>query len=181
MSELYGRRLPTLLGVFGMSCFQIGVSIGPNLYTIMICRFLAGIFGSAPLAVISGCLADFWNPVERGPALGIFSIMTFAGPLLAPVIGGFITDSYLGWRWSEWITVIFGFFSFAVGFVFIPETYHPLILSKHAARIRRETQDWAVHAKAEEEEINTRVILEAYLLRPFKMIWQEPILVLVTL
>ena len=181
MSELYGRRLPVLLGVFAMSCFQVGVAVARNLYTIMLCRFFAGTFGSAPLAVIGGCLADFWSPVERGPAFGLFSITTFAGPLLAPVIGGFITDSYLSWRWSEWITVIFGFFCFGVGFVFLPETHHPLILSKHARRIRRETQDWTVHAKAEEEEINARVILEVYLLRPFKMIWQEPILLLVTL
>jgi DHA1 family multidrug resistance protein-like MFS transporter len=26
----------------------------------------------------------------------------FTGPLLAPFIGGFIVESYLGWRWTEW-------------------------------------------------------------------------------
>ena len=58
-SELSGRLIPLLIGVFGMSCFQIGVAVAQNLYTIMICHFLAGLFGCLPLAVISGALAEF--------------------------------------------------------------------------------------------------------------------------
>lgn len=147
----------------------------------MICRFFAGFFGCSPLAVVSGALADFWDPVERGAALGMFAMMTFVGPVLAPIIGSFITISYLGWRWTEWITVIFGFFAFGLGLFLLPETYHPLILQSQARRIRYETKNWAIHAAADETEINAQVIAQKYLFRPFKMIWQEPILVLVTL
>ena len=43
-SELSGRHIALLVGVFGMSCFQIGVAVAPNLYTRMICDFLAGLF-----------------------------------------------------------------------------------------------------------------------------------------
>ncbi|KAL9128600.1 MAG: hypothetical protein Q9217_002765 [Psora testacea] len=181
LSELYGRRLPLLLGVFGMSVLQVGVAVAQNLYTIFLCRFFAGLFGSSTLAVIAGALADFWDPVQRGPALGLFSIMTFAGPVLGPVVGGFIVDSYLGWRWTEWITVFLGFFSFALGFICLPETYHPLILQNNARRLRHETKNWALHSKADEEHISPRVIAEQYLFRPFKMFWMEPILVLITL
>ncbi len=181
MSELYGRRPPLLLGVLGMCFFQIGVATAQNLYTIMICRFFGGLFGSSPLAVVAGAFADFWDPVERGSALGIFSVMTFAGPVLAPVCGGFINQSYLGWRWTEWITVIFGFATFFLGLLTLPETYTPLVLQANAKRLRIETKNWALHATADETEITMKVIVEKYLLRPFIMIWQEPILVLVTL
>ena len=113
--------------------------------------------------------------------MGLFSIMTFAGPVLAPVVGSFIDESYLGWRWPEWITIFFGFACLIPGFWLLPETYHPLILQKEAKRLRFETGNWAIHAKADEMEINASVILDTYLLRPFKMFFLEPILVLITL
>jgi len=36
----------------------------------------------------------------RGLAVAVFSATVFMGPLFAPFIGGFIVDSYLGWRWT---------------------------------------------------------------------------------
>jgi len=55
-------------------------------------------FGSAPLAIIGGALADFWGPVERGFALGLFSGAIFIGPIARPIVGGSISKTYLGWR-----------------------------------------------------------------------------------
>ena len=108
LSELYGRRVPLFIGILGMSCFEIGVAVALNLETIMICRFFAGVFGSAPLAVVGGALSDFWNPVERGVTVGVYSMCTFVGPVAAPIIGGYVAESYLGWRWTEYIAVIMG-------------------------------------------------------------------------
>ncbi len=86
--------------------FQIPVAVSQNIYTIMLCRFFGGTFGSSTLAVVGGALADFWGPVERGFALGLFSGATFVGPVAGPIAGEFITKSYLGWRWTAWITMI---------------------------------------------------------------------------
>ena len=108
LSELYGRRLPLFIGTLAMCLFQVGVATARNVYTIMICRFFAGLFGSAPLAVVGGSLADFWDPVERGVTVGIYSMCTFIGPVAAPIIGGYVAESYLGWRWTEYIAVILG-------------------------------------------------------------------------
>lgn len=108
ISELYGRRVPLLIGTGAMCLFQVGVAVAQNVYTIMICRFFAGLFGSAPLAVVGGSLADFWDPVERGVTVGIYTMCTFIGPVAAPIIGGYIAESYLGWRWTEYVAVIMG-------------------------------------------------------------------------
>lgn len=108
LSELYGRRLPLYVGTLGMCLFQVGVAVALNAYTIMICRFFAGLFGSAPLAVVGGSLADFWDPVARGVTVGIYTMCTFVGPVAAPIMGGYIVESYLGWRWTEYISVIMG-------------------------------------------------------------------------
>lgn len=108
LSELYGRRLPLLIGVGAMGCFQVGVAVAQNVYTIFICRFFAGVFGVSPLCVVGGALADFWNPVQRGATVGIYAMCTFVGPVAAPIMGGYVVESWLGWRWTEYVSVIMG-------------------------------------------------------------------------
>jgi len=44
--------------------------------------------------------ADMYGNETRGLAVAVFSATVFMGPLFAPFIGGFIVDSYLGWRWT---------------------------------------------------------------------------------
>ena len=147
----------------------------------MLCRFVGGLFGSAPLAIIGGTLADFWGPVERGFALGLFAGATFIGPVAGPIMGGFITQSYLGWRWTAWITLIMAAFFGPLAFLICPESYAPVLLQRKAAKIRFETKNWAIHAPADENQINAKAIVNKYLLRPFIMMALEPILVLITI
>lgn len=77
---------------------------------------------------------------QRGLAITVFSMTVFSGPLLAPFIGGFIVDSYLGWRWTEYITAIMGFLGLGLSLVFLEETYPPVILVNKAADLRRRTK-----------------------------------------
>lgn len=54
--------------------------------------------------------------------------MVFSGPFVAPFIGGFITTSYLGWRWTEYLVAILGFSAFTLNLLFLEESYPPIIL-----------------------------------------------------
>ncbi|KAB2571733.1 putative transporter [Lasiodiplodia theobromae] len=180
-SELYGRKYPLFFGFFVFSIFQIPVAVAQNLQTIMICRFFGGFFGSAPLAIVGGALADFWDPIDRGIAVCIFAGATFIGPVAGPIVGGFITMSHLGWRWTEYITAIMGFFFGTIGLFVVPETYAPVLLQRRAKNLRYETGNWAIHSKHDELRVDLKSIGRKYILRPFAMIFLEPILLLVTL
>lgn len=181
LSELYGRKAPLFFGFTVFAIFQIPVAVAQNIYTIMLCRFFGGMFGSAPLAIVGGALADFWGPVERGFALGLFSGATFIGPVAGPIAGGFITQSHLGWRWTAWLTLIMASFFGLVAFLLCPESYPPVLLQRKAAKKRFETRNWAIHAPADERQVNIREIINKFLLRPFVMLALEPILVLITI
>ncbi|KAI9702586.1 MAG: Citrinin biosynthesis cluster MFS transporter mrr1 [Candelina mexicana] len=181
LSELYGRTLPLYLGFVVFIIMQVPVAVAQNIETIMLCRFLGGAFGSAPLAVVGGALADFWGPVDRGIAVCIFAAATFIGPVAGPIMGGFITKSYLGWRWTAYITLIMGSFFCSIALLVIPETYGPVLLQRRAKKIRFETKNWAIHARADENKVDFHNIAVRYLLRPFTMLVLEPILVLVTI
>jgi DHA1 family multidrug resistance protein-like MFS transporter len=147
----------------------------------MLCRFFGGVFASAPLAIVGGALADFWGPVDRGVAVCVFASATFIGPILGPILGGFITQSYLGWRWTAWITLIMASFFGTIGLFIVPESSHNKILQNRAKKLRYETQNWAIHAKADENRVDFHAIIHTYLFRPFIMLIREPILLLITI
>jgi DHA1 family multidrug resistance protein-like MFS transporter len=126
LSELYGRRPIFLVTMFVYMCLQIGDALGKNIETVLIIRFLAGTFAAAPLTNCGGLIADIWDPVGRGPAMSVFSASVFVGPVMGPIIGGFVTQSYLGWRWVFWVMGIFALSCFVLVAFLLPETYAPI-------------------------------------------------------
>ncbi|GAB7360116.1 hypothetical protein MBLNU230_g7879t1 [Neophaeotheca triangularis] len=180
-SELFGRKIPLFTGFFIFAIFNIPVAVAQNIWTVMICRFFGGFFASAPLAIVGGALADFFGPVDRGIAVCIFAGATFIGPVAGPIVGGFVTMSYLGWRWTAYLTAIMAFAFGFIGWFIVDESLAPVLLSRRAKKIRFQTQNWAVRAPMDEKEVNAKELLQKYLFRPFVMLAMEPILVLVTL
>jgi DHA1 family multidrug resistance protein-like MFS transporter len=179
MSEVLGRKIPLFFGFALFAIFQIPVALAQNITTICVGRFLGGFFASAPLAVTGGALADLWDPIPRSYAICVFAAGGFAGPVAGPIAGGFITESHLGWRWTSWITLIMAGFLGTVGFLVIPETSAARILQLRAQRERKAGNIHA-YAKADENKLTMKTVVNVYLLRPFIMFSQEPILALVT-
>lgn len=89
--------------------------------------------------------------------------------------------SYLGWRWTAWLTLIMAGSFGLIGLFIVPETFAPILLQKRAKKIRYETKNWAIHSELDEKEVDFKEIAEKYLLRPFTMLALEPILLLITL
>jgi multidrug resistance protein len=181
LSELYGRKYPLFIGYALFAIFQIPVAVAKNVQTILVCRFLMGLLGCSPLAVVGGAMADFWDPVDRAIAIAMFSAATFVGPVLGPIVGGFLTDSYLGWRWTAWITLIASGSFGTIAWFIVPETYHPVLLQRRAARLRRETGNEALHAFLDNHKPTLSDIVRKYFFRPVQMLFLEPILILITL
>ncbi|KAK9248825.1 major facilitator superfamily domain-containing protein [Lipomyces tetrasporus] len=180
-SELSGRRIPMIFGMLGFSIFQIAIARAQDLQTIMICRFFGGFFGASALTVVPATFADIIGNRWRGTAMVMFVAAVFCGPLIAPVAGSFIVASYLGWRWTEYITTIMGFTGFAGIVLFIDETYPPTVLVYKAAKLRRLTGNWGIHARQEQVELDLKELLEKNFSRPIRMLATEPILLLITI
>ena len=180
-SELYGRKLPLFLGYFAFVLFQIPVALAQDVRTILIFRFLGGVASSGSPAIVGGYLADFLRPVERGVAIAIFAATTLIGPSVGVIVGSIILQSSLGWRWTAWISMIMGIVFGIIGWIVVPETYVPVLLKRKAQRLRLKTKRWDLHSKLEETPVSMQDFAVRYLTRPFVMLAQEPILVLMTL
>jgi MFS transporter, DHA1 family, multidrug resistance protein len=181
LSELKGRKLPLVISMFGFSIFQIGVAAAKDLQTIMLCRFWGGFFAACPLAVVAAVFSDMFDNRTRGLAITVFSMTVFTGPLLAPFIGGFIVSSYLGWRWTEWLTAIMGFLAFGLDLIFLEETYPPVVLIEKASELRRRTKNWGIHAKQEEIEVDFSELVTKNFSRPMRLLVTEPIVLLLSI
>lgn len=181
LSELYGRKMPVLVSMFGFTIFSFAVAAAKDIQTIMLCRFFSGFIGAGPFAVVGAAFADMFGNETRGKAIAIFSLMVFCGPILAPVVGGFISYSKLGWRWTEYITGIMGALSVVLDVFLYQESYHPIILVYKAREIRTRTGNWGVYAPHEQIEFNGSEIVQNNLSRPLVMLFTEPILFLLTL
>ena len=180
LSELRGRRMPLWLSMFGFSIFQVAVAVAKDLQTVLICRFWGGFCGACPLAVVAAVFSDMFDNHTRGLAITLFAMTVFSGPLLAPFIGGFIVESHLGWRWTEYFTAIIGFVAFGLNLIFLQETYPPVILIEKAAELRRRTKNWGIHAKQEEIEVDFRELVTKNFSRPLRLLFTEPIVFLLS-
>ncbi|KAI7548545.1 MFS general substrate transporter [Hortaea werneckii] len=180
-SELYGRKQPLVISSFLFSIFHIAVAVAKDAQTVFIGRFFGGFFGAAPLTVVGAVFADMYNNRQRGLAITAFAMTVFCGPLLSPFVGGFIDMSYLGWRWTEYLTAILGFAGLVLTMFFFDESYPPIILVNKAADLRRRTKNWGIHAKQEEIEVDWEELIQKNLSRPMRMLFTEPIVLLLSI
>jgi len=180
MSEQMGRRLPIVLGLFGLVVFSFACATAKDFQTLVLSRFFAGALGASTISVTPVIPADIFTAQMRGKGITIIVLMIIAGPMLAPVIGGYISSSYLGWRWTFYILGIIASFLLILATFFLPETYAATILVSRAKRIRSYTGNWMVVAKLETQEFAMSDLIERTLLRPIRMLFVEPILLLIS-
>lgn len=135
LSEFFGRRWIFYITFTFYLIFNFLCAFAPNFGGLLVGRFLTGTFASAPLSNAPGVLADIWGPMERGNAMAAFSMMTFIGPSLGPVISGFL-ELKKDWRWCFYVLLWLGGVTELLMFT-IPETLPSIVLRNKARRIRR--------------------------------------------
>jgi DHA1 family multidrug resistance protein-like MFS transporter len=184
LSENHGRSNVYIGTTAAYILFSLGQPLARNIETVLVTRFFAGLFASASLTVPAGSIADVWEPVGRGRAVSIYSATVFVGPILGPIIGGFVISSRLGWKWVFWIPIILAAAALPFIVFILPETCAPAILSRKSKRLRNSGHPFAYSQQeidAKEAASSFRDVLNRTILRPFIMLSLEPILILITL
>ncbi|EIW67873.1 hypothetical protein TREMEDRAFT_33081 [Tremella mesenterica DSM 1558] len=168
VSEVYGRKLAIVPPLFIFICFSAATATAQDLQTIFITRFFAGVFGSAPVTIVGGGLADIYNQRQRGSAIVVYSLCIVGGPTVAPIIGIAVSQA-LSWRWTAYIPVILTSIITSLDFFFLPETSHASILTEKARRIRLRTKRWGLHSAHEEKDLSLKNFFHKMLIIPLKM------------
>jgi DHA2 family multidrug resistance protein len=121
LANKFGRKRVLMVAVVGFVTASVLCGIAQSLVQIVVFRLLQGFFGAALVPLGQSVLLDIYTVEERGSAMALFGVSVMVGPVLGPVIGGWLTDHY-SWRWVFYINVPLGMLAFAGISFFLTET-----------------------------------------------------------
>jgi DHA2 family multidrug resistance protein len=110
LSSVLGRKNYFRGSVVGFTVSSVLCGLAPNLGALVFFRVLQGLFGGGLLTASQAILADAFEPEELGTAMAIYGIAMIVGPIIGPLVGGWITD-HASWRWIFFINLPMGLIS----------------------------------------------------------------------
>jgi MFS family permease len=119
---LYGRRITYLtcmvLGVCGALWMARVQTTEDSIWN----QLFVGASEACAEANVQLSLSDLFFQHQRGTVLGIYVLATSIGTYLGPLVGGYIADSNMGWRWIGWWSVIISSGTIIVCYFTLEET-----------------------------------------------------------
>ncbi len=96
LADRFGRK-PIMIGGFVLFAIaSIGCALATNIETLILCRFLQALGGSAGPVLGRAAIRDIYTPREAAKILAILASIMALAPAVAPTIGGLLTAG-LGW------------------------------------------------------------------------------------
>jgi DHA2 family multidrug resistance protein len=118
LANQFGRRRILLISVTGFTFFSFLCGIAPNLPALIIFRIFQGATGGGLQPLSQAILLEAFPPEQRGKAMAFWALGIVVAPMLGPVLGGWITDSY-SWRWLFYINLPIGVAAVIMASLFI--------------------------------------------------------------
>ena len=115
----FGLKRLFLVSVAGFTVASMLCGMAQSLVEIVLFRILQGLFGAALVPLSQTVLINI-NPKERqGSAMALWGVAVMAGPVLGPVLGGWLTEAY-SWRYVFYINLPIGTLTFLGMSAFLP-------------------------------------------------------------
>src|SRR5947207_5415243 len=118
LAATFGRKRLLMLSVTGFTVSSFLCGIAPNLGSLIAFRILQGATGGALQPLSQAVLLESFEPHDRGKAMGFWGLGIVVAPIIGPVIGGWLTDSY-SWRWVFYINLPVGIASIVMTKLYI--------------------------------------------------------------
>jgi DHA2 family multidrug resistance protein len=118
LSRFFGRKRFLLVSIvlFTVSSFLCGASW--NLRTLIFFRILQGLAGGSLQPMSQAILLETFPRHQHGTAMAIFGIGIMIGPVVGPLLGGWITDNW-SWHWVFFINIPIGIVAILMAMAFI--------------------------------------------------------------
>jgi MFS transporter, DHA2 family, multidrug resistance protein len=123
-SSFFGRKRFFMVCTIIFTIASLLCGIAPTLGILIFARVLQGAGGGALQPLSQSILLESFPPAKRGQAMSVWGLGVVAAPVLGPLIGGWITDSY-SWRWLFYINIPVGIVALWMiqTFIFDPHYY----------------------------------------------------------
>jgi MFS transporter, DHA2 family, multidrug resistance protein len=121
LADKVGRKRLLLISVVGFTVASVLCASAVSLTEMVIFRAFQGVSGAFIVPLAQATLFDI-NPREKhGQAMALFGGGVMIGPILGPVLGGWLTDNY-NWRWVFLVNLPVGVICALVMLRYMPKT-----------------------------------------------------------
>jgi MFS transporter, DHA2 family, multidrug resistance protein len=104
LANYFGRKRLLMGAVIGFTVSSVLCGLAPTLPLLIVFRVAQGAAGGSLQPATRAILLETFPREERGHAMAFFGVGIVVAPILAPVLGGWLTTDY-SWRWVFFINV----------------------------------------------------------------------------
>jgi DHA2 family multidrug resistance protein len=94
LSRRFGRKRFFMICVGVFTLASLGCGISTSFGELLIFRTIQGLFGGGLQPTQQAIILDTFPPDQRGAAFSLTAIATIMAPVIGPVLGGYLTDTY---------------------------------------------------------------------------------------
>jgi MFS transporter, DHA2 family, multidrug resistance protein len=131
LANYFGRKRLLMMSVTGFTIASFLCGLAPTLQLLIFFRIIQGAAGGALQPLSQAVLLESFPPEQRGKAMGFWGQGIVVAPIIGPVLGGWLTDTY-SWRWVFYINIPVGIASIIMTSLFI---YDPSYIRRTSQRI----------------------------------------------
>jgi DHA2 family multidrug resistance protein len=119
LSDRFGSRNLFLFAVAGFIVASMLCGTAVSLEEMVLFRVLQGITAAFINPLSQTAMLDINPPERQAKAMSIWGMGVMVGPIMGPVIGGWLTENY-NWRWVFYVNVPVGLLTFAILWFLLP-------------------------------------------------------------
>lgn len=119
LSRMFGRRRLLISSIVGFVVASALCGLSWNLLSMVIFRIAQGVCGAPLVALSQAILLEAFPREKHGQALAIFGLGIMVAPVLGPVLGGWLTDTFV-WRAVFYINVPIGLIALLLAMGHLP-------------------------------------------------------------
>jgi len=123
LSRFFGRKRLLIVSVAGFTLSSFLCGSAWNIQSLVVFRILQGLTGGSLQPISQSILLETFPPRQHGMAMALFGIGIMFGPIIGPVLGGWITDN-LSWHWIFFINIPIGAVSVIMSLLFIHDPHY---------------------------------------------------------
>jgi EmrB/QacA subfamily drug resistance transporter len=107
IADVYGMKKIFTYGIIILTVSTFLAAVSPSAEFLIVTRAVQGVSSAMIMVTGLAMITSVFPPQERGRAIGINLTVGYAGLVMGPVLGGFLTQ-YLGWRSIFYLIVPLG-------------------------------------------------------------------------
>ena len=126
LADKFGTKKVFIISLILFSLGSLLCSLSPNLTFLVIARVIQGIGGSLMTPVGKLALIKTFDKNELLKAMNFAIIPALIGPVLGPLVGGYMVD-YLSWHWIFLINLPIGILGIVLSVKYMPNYFSKII------------------------------------------------------